>query len=80
MAYNDYEAVKLVTAASPNLGFYSSTPAPPWVSWYQWDTAKNVFHRADIECWKLGGHPMVQHGNAIPLHAAVRGERLVQLC
>ncbi len=30
MIYNDYEAVKLVTAARPNLGFYSSTPlAPP---------------------------------------------------
>ncbi len=28
MAYNDYEAVKLVTAARPNLGFYSHTPAP----------------------------------------------------
>ncbi len=25
-----YEAVKLVTAARPNLGFYSRTPAPPW--------------------------------------------------
>ncbi len=24
-----YEAVKLVTAARPNLGFYSRTPAPP---------------------------------------------------
>ena len=30
MAIMIYEAVKLVTAASPNLGFYSRTPAPPW--------------------------------------------------
>ncbi len=29
MAYNDYVAVKLVTATRPNLGFYSRTPAPP---------------------------------------------------
>ncbi len=29
VAYNDYEAVKPVTAACPNLGFYSRTPAPP---------------------------------------------------
>jgi hypothetical protein len=28
MAYNDYEAVKLVIATRPNLGFYSRTPAP----------------------------------------------------
>jgi hypothetical protein len=45
------------------------------VALHQQDTAENVLHRADIECWKLGGSPLVQHGNAIPLHAAVRGER-----
>ncbi len=28
MAYNDYEAVKLITAARPNLGFYSCTHSP----------------------------------------------------
>ncbi len=47
---------------------------------HQRDTAKNVFHWADIECWKLGGRPLVQHGNAIPLHAAVRGERYWFIC
>ncbi len=45
------------------------------VAWHQLDTAENVFHRAGIECWKVGGSPLVQHGNAIPLHEAVRGER-----
>ncbi len=43
---------------------------PFQVAWYQWDTAENVFHLADIEYWKLGGSPRVQHGNAIQLHAA----------
>ena len=41
----------------------------------QRDPAKNVFHRADIKGWKLGGSPLVQHGNTILLHAAVWSER-----
>ena len=47
------------------------------VALHQRDTDENVFHRAYIECssWKLGGSPLVQHWNAILLHAAVRGER-----
>jgi hypothetical protein len=32
----------------------------------QRDPAKNVFHGADIKCWKLGGSPLIQHGNTIP--------------
>ena len=41
----------------------------------QQDPAKNVFYGADIKCWKLGGSPLVQHGNNIPLHAAVWSDR-----
>jgi hypothetical protein len=41
----------------------------------QRDPAKNVFHGADIKCWKLGGSPLVQHGNTILLHSAVWSER-----
>ncbi len=50
----------------------SVVKVPFEVAQQQWDTAKNVFHRADLECWKLGGSPLVQHGNVIPLHEAVR--------
>ena len=39
------------------------------------DSAKNVLHWADIEGWKLGCRPLVNHGDSVPLHAAVWGER-----
>ena len=53
----------------------SVVKVPFEVARHQRDTAENVFHRAGIECWKLGGSLLVQHWNAIPLHAAVRVER-----
>ncbi len=53
----------------------SVVKVPFQVALNQLDTAEKVFHWADIECWKLGGCQLVQHGNVIPLHAAVRGVR-----
>ncbi len=40
----------------------------------------NVFHGADIECWKLGGRLLVNHGNTAPLHETVWGERYWLKC
>jgi hypothetical protein len=40
----------------------------------------NDFHRADIECWELGGSPFINHRDTIPLHAAVWGERYRLKC
>ena len=31
----------------------SVVKVPFQVAWHEWDTAKNVFHRADIKCWEL---------------------------
>ena len=42
------------------------------------DSPENVFHGADIECWKLGGSPLVNHGDTIPL--AVWGQRYRLKC
>jgi hypothetical protein len=38
-------------------------------------SAVNVFHWGGIECLKLGGCPLVQHGNTVPLHAKLWGQR-----
>ena len=44
------------------------------------DSPENVFHGADIECWKLGGRPLVNHGDTAPLHETVWGERYWLKC
>ncbi len=41
------------------------------VAQHQLDTLPETVStgQTDIECWKLGGCQLIQHGNAIPLHA-----------
>ena len=38
---------------------------------YIWFDIGHVLHWADIERWHLRSRPLVQHWNALPLHAAV---------
>ncbi len=47
---------------------------PPWDSLVSAGHGPEPFPLADIECWKLGGSQLVQHGNTIPLNAAVWDE------
>ncbi len=44
------------------------------------DSTQNIFHRADMECWELGGCPFVNYRDTIPRHAAVWGERYRLKC
>ncbi len=41
------------------------------VAWNQRHTSKNILHWTDVERRHLSGSPFVQHGHALPLHAAV---------
>ncbi len=52
----------------------SVVTVPLTVAQNEWDSPENVFHWADIECWKLGGRPLVNHGDTPPLHETVGGE------
>ena len=58
----------------------SVVTVPLKVARNQGDSPENVFHGADIECWKLGGRPLVNHGDTAPLHETVWGERYWLKC